>query len=174
MPLAQSLKKLITYVPISSLEKVRTALFEAGAGHVGNYSECSFSSVGEGTFKGGLGTQPFVGQPGLLHTEKEAKLEVVLQATNTSAVLHALRTAHPYEEVAYDLLTLDNANDQVGSGLIGHLPEPVEEASFLKRISSIFKVPLVRHTQPLGKAIQTVAVCGGAGQFLIKNALKAG
>lgn len=174
LPLAQSLKKLITYVPISSLEKVRTALFEAGAGHVGNYSECSFSSVGEGTFKGGLGTQPFVGQPGLLHTEKEAKLEVVLQATNTSAVLHALRTAHTYEEVAYDLLTLDNTNDQVGSGLIGHLPEPVEEVSFLKRISSIFKVPLVRHTQPLGKAIQTVAVCGGAGQFLIKNALKAG
>ena len=174
LPRHQSLKKLITYVPIGSLEKVRTALFEAGAGHVGNYSECSFSSVGEGTFKGGLGSQPFVGQPGLLHTEKEAKLEVVLQATNTSAVLHALRTAHPYEEVAYDLLTLDNTNDQVGSGLIGHLPEPVEEVSFLKSISSIFKVPLVRHTQPLGKAIQTVAVCGGAGQFLIKNALKAG
>lgn len=174
LPLSQSLKKLITYVPVDHLEKVRTALFEAGAGHVGNYSECSFSSVGEGTFKGGLGTQPFVGEPGLLHKEKEVKLEVVLQATHASAVLGALHAAHPYEVVAYDLLALDNANDQIGSGLLGHLPEPVAEAAFLKSLSTIFKAPLVRHSKSLGKMIETVGVCGGAGQFLIKNALNAG
>lgn len=174
LPQADSLKKLVTYVPVASLQKVQNALFEAGAGQVGKYSECSFSSVGEGTFKGGLDTNPYVGQPGIRHTETESRLEVILQSSNLSEVLRALRASHPYEEIAYDLLSLDNPNNQVGAGLVGELEQPVEESVFLKKLSVLFKVPLVRHTPLIGKPIQQVAVCGGAGQFLIKNALKTG
>ena len=173
-PLTHTLKKLIVYVPMSHLEAVRTALFEAGAGQVGKYSECSFSSTGEGTFKGSLDTKPFVGQPGLRHTEKEARLEVLLPAYLGPIVLQALHAAHPYEEVAYDLLTLENLNTSIGAGLVGDLPSSIDESSFLAQLGRLFHVPVVRHSPLCGKPIQRVAVCGGAGHFLISNALKAG
>jgi dinuclear metal center YbgI/SA1388 family protein len=172
-PLAHALKKLIVYVPFTHLENVRTALFEAGAGQVGKYSECSFSAPGEGTFKGGATTNPFVGQPGQRHTEKEARLEVLLPAYLESDALQALHATHPYEEVAFDVVTLENRHPGIGAGLVGQLSAPMEESEFLKQLSHLFQVPLVRHSPLCRRPIQKVAVCGGAGHFLIDNALKA-
>ena len=168
------LKKLVTYIPIAQVEQVRTALFEAGAGHVGNYSECSFQSAGEGTFKGNDSTQPFVGRPGQRHLEPEQRLEVILTSWQESRVLRALFSAHPYEEVAYDLIGLDNPHLEIGAGLIGELPEPVEETAFLQKIKEAFRLKIIRHTPLRGKPVQKVALCGGAGSFLINRAVGAG
>ena len=168
------LQKLYCFVPLAHLGPVRHAIFEAGGGHIGNYSECSWSAEGIGTFKGGEGTDPFVGQPGLRHEEKEMRLEVILPAWLSGGVIKAMIRAHPYEEVAYDLVNLANRHGGVGSGLIGELPEPMEERAFLDRIREVFRVPVVRHTRLTGQTVKTVAVCGGAGSFLIFKALQAG
>jgi len=117
------LKKLVTFVPVEQAEEVRNALFVAGAGHVGNYSECSFSVTGEGTFKGEIGTDPFVGKPGQRHTEKELKLEMIFEAWVENKLITTLKAAHPYEEVAYDIFLLDNQYEGIGSGLTGELPK---------------------------------------------------
>jgi dinuclear metal center YbgI/SA1388 family protein len=165
------LRKLYCFVPVDHLEKVRDAIFSAGAGYIGGYSECSWSSDGTGTFKGGEGTNPFVGQPGSRHSEKEARVEMVLPVHLSGAVIKAMIQAHPYEEVAYDLVNLANTHPGVGSGLIGQLPEAVGERDFLDRLKEVFRVPVVRHTRLTGRPVQRVAVCGGAGSFLISRAL---
>ncbi|MBS1665544.1 MAG: Nif3-like dinuclear metal center hexameric protein [Bacteroidetes bacterium] len=171
---AGTLQKLFCFVPFEHLELVRGAIFSAGAGHIGGYSECSFGTEGLGTFKGGEGTTPFVGEPGSRHTEKEVRLEVILPSHLSRGVVQAMIAAHPYEEVAYDLVPLANTWDGVGSGLIGELPEPMEEKAFLSLIKKQFGVPVVRHTPLTGRPVSRVAVCGGAGSFLISNALSAG
>lgn len=168
------LRKLYCFVPVDHLEPVRNAIFSAGAGQIGGYSECSFSSEGTGTFRGGEHTNPFAGQPGLRHAEKEVRLEVVLPAHLTGSVVRAMVAAHPYEEVAYDLVDLANAHPGVGSGLIGELPRAMEEKDFLSLIREVFGVAVVRHTRLNGRPVQRVAVCGGAGSFLISKALAAG
>ena len=165
------LRKLYCFVPVDHLEKVRDAIFSAGAGFIGGYSECSWSAEGTGTFRGGEGTDPFVGQPGQRHSEKEVRVEMVLPAHLSGAVVRAMVQAHPYEEVAYDLVNLANTHPGVGSGLIGELPEPVEEKAFLDRLKEVFRVPVVRHTRLTGRPVRRVAVCGGAGSFLISKAL---
>ena len=169
-----TLQKLYCFVPVDHLEVVRSAIFAAGAGHIGGYSECSYSVEGFGTFKGGEGTQPFVGQPGVRHTEKEARLEVILPAYLSRSVVQAMTAAHPYEEVAYDLVPLANTYSGVGAGLVGELPEPVEEKTFLGMLCEIFGLSVVRHTQLTGRPVKRVAICGGAGSFLISNALASG
>jgi putative NIF3 family GTP cyclohydrolase 1 type 2 len=123
---------------------------------------------------GGEDTKPFVGQPGSRHTENEARLEVVLPAHLSRQVVKAMITAHPYEEVAYDLVPLANNHPDVGSGLIGELREPMEEKAFLDLIREKFVVPVVRHTRLTGRPVKRVAVCGGAGSFLISKALSDG
>ncbi|WP_143305024.1 Nif3-like dinuclear metal center hexameric protein [Chitinophaga vietnamensis] len=168
------LKKLYTFVPQVDAEKVRAALFAAGAGHIGNYSECSFNAEGSGTFKGGEGTEPYVGQPGQRHFEPETKLEVIFPLYLESRVVEALLSSHPYEEVAYDIVGLDNAYQQVGSGLIGELPEAMDEMQFLQYVKQQFGTGCVRYTPPRGKKVKTVALCGGAGSFLLKRAISAG
>ena len=174
LPKSGTLKKLITFVPQGQVEQVRSALFEAGAGHIGKYSECSFSSSGEGTFKAGPGTSPFVGTEGVRHTEHEVKLELIYPVYLESILLSVLKKTHPYEEVAYDLITLDNKFGGIGAGLIGQLPAPIKANLFLKQVGEVFKTPLVRHTSLLDQPIQRVALCGGAGSFLISSALRAG
>ena len=169
-----TLQKLYCFVPVDHLEAVRSAIFAAGAGHIGGYSECSYSVEGFGTFRGGEGTQPFVGQPGIRHTEKEARLEVILPAYLSRSVVQAMMAAHPYEEVAYDLVPLANKHSGVGAGLVGELPEPVEEKAFLGMLCEIFGLSVVRHTQLTGRPVKRVALCGGAGSFLISNALASG
>ena len=165
--------KLITFVPIAYAEKLREALWAVGAGHIGNYSECSFNSGGQGTFRGGADTDPFVGQRGKLHTEEELKIEVVFPSWLQKQVISALIASHPYEEPAYDIVVLDNYFDRVGSGLTGIMPESVDEGKFLETLKKIFKLSVVRHTRLMNKKIKTVSLCGGAGSFLIPNALQA-
>ncbi|RVU01433.1 Nif3-like dinuclear metal center hexameric protein [Mucilaginibacter limnophilus] len=168
------LKKLVTYAPVTDAEKVQNALFEAGAGHIGNYSECSFILQGTGTFKGDEGTDPYVGEPGKRHHENEVRIETVYPANLESKILVALIMAHPYEEVAYDLYTLTNRHQQVGSGMIGELETPLDEKAFLQHIKEKMRTGAIRHTELRGKSVKKVAVCGGAGGFLLKQAIAAG
>lgn len=173
-PKQHLLKKLVTYVPAAQAEQVRNALFHAGAGNIGNYSEASFNAEGTGTFKANEDANPYVGEPGIRHTENEVRIEVIYPATLESKILMALVLAHPYEEVAYDLYSLTNPNQQVGSGMIGELEIPVNEEYFLAIIKDKMRAHVIRHTALTGKHIRKVAVCGGAGGFLLKQAIAAG
>src|SRR5205807_70830 len=123
----QVLKKLVTFVPLKNAEELRKALFSAGAGQLGKYSECSFNSEGTGTFKAGEGADPYVGKIGMRHEEKEVKIEVIFPAWLQDKITGAMLDAHPYEEVAYDIIPLGNHLSDVGSGLIGKLKEPLIE-----------------------------------------------
>ncbi len=168
------LKKLVTYVPAGNAAEVRNVLFNAGAGNIGNYSEVSFNAGGIGTFKGNEYTDPFVGEPGKLHLENEVRIETIYPALLESKIIMALVLAHPYEEVAYDLYALTNQNQQVGSGMIGDLEASVEEEAFLYHIKEKMRTHVIRHTAFTGRPIKKVAVCGGAGGFLLKQAIAAG
>ena len=171
LPKSSHLKKLYTFVPASHLEAVADALFAAGAGHVGRYDQCSFRQLGEGSFRASAGTNPFVGKIGEQHREPEWKLEVLYPAHLEKAVVLALQGAHPYEEVAYDLVMLSNPHPSLGSGLIGELPQPMDPASFLDRVKSAFGCSVLRYTGASNTPIRRVALCGGAGSFLISKAL---
>ena len=173
-PKQNLLKKLVSYVPVAKAEQVRNALFHAGAGNIGNYSEASFNAEGKGTFKGNEYTDPYVGEPGIRHTEDEIRIEVVYPAVLESKILMALVLAHPYEEVAYDLYNLTNPNQQVGSGMVGELEIPINEEAFLGFVKNKMRAHVIRHTAFTGKHIKKVAVCGGAGGFLVKQAIGAG
>lgn len=173
-PKSNLLKKLVTYVPKANTAQVRGALFKAGAGHIGNYSECSFNSEGVGTFKGHEGTDPHVGEPGMQHHEQEIKIETVFPANLESKILMALFLAHPYEEVAYDLYPITNSYNQVGSGMIGELEIPLAEQEFLRHVKYSLKAQVIRHTELRNRPVKKVAVCGGSGGFLLKQAVAAG
>jgi dinuclear metal center YbgI/SA1388 family protein len=168
------LKKLVTYVPLAQAEAVKDALFTAGAGYIGNYSECSFSATGRGSFKGNEHTHPYVGEPGKRHYEDEVRIETVYPANLESKILMALFLAHPYEEVAYDLYPLTNQHQQIGAGMIGELELPTNETSYLQHIKTKLKAPVIRHTELLNRPVKKVAVCGGSGGFLLKQAIAAG
>ena len=173
-PKQSTLKKLFTFVPAGKAEQVRHAIFSAGGGHIGNYSECSFNSEGEGTFKPLEGSNPYTGSIGSRHTEKEVRIEVILPGYLENEIIAAMKTAHPYEEVAYDVVELSNTNSNTGSGIIGELPMPMTEKNFLLLLKDVFRLNVVRHTSFSTKEIKKVALCGGAGSFLISKALAAG
>lgn len=173
-PKPNLLKKLVTYAPVVQAEQVRNALFHAGAGNIGNYSEASFNIEGQGTFKGNEFADPYVGEPGMRHTENEIRIEVIYPAVLESKILMALVLAHPYEEVAYDLYSITNTNQQVGSGMIGELEYPISEEAFLSFLKDKMQAHVIRHTALTGKSVTKVAVCGGAGGFLLKQAISAG
>ena len=169
-----ALLKLVTFVPEAYADLVRTALFNAGAGHIGNYDSSSFNLHGEGTFRANEGCHPFCGEIGELHTEPEVRIETVLPAFRKASVLRALLSVHPFEEPAYDFYPLANTWDQVGSGVVGELPEEEDELSFLQRIKDLFHVGCVKHSALTGKPIREVALCGGSGAFLINDAISYG
>lgn len=173
-PKPGQLRKLSVFVPNSHSDAVRDALFSAGAGHLGAYDECSFNTVGMGTFRAGEGTSPFVGRHGERHGEEETRVEVLCPAVVEHAVVGALLAAHPYEEVAYDLYPLLNTHGGIGSGLLGEWEEGVSEAVFLAKLKAEFGTPVIRHTRLRGKPVRRVALCGGSGAFLIGKALDAG
>jgi dinuclear metal center YbgI/SA1388 family protein len=173
-PKAGLLKKLVVFVPVAHAEAVRKAIFAAGAGHIGNYSECSFNSTGSGTYKAAEGANPFAGSVGQQHMEEEIKVEVIFPAGLQQAAIAAVKAAHPYEEVAYDIIALDNVTGYTGSGLVGELPEAVAEGLLLEQIKAAFGLKLLRHTAFLGKKVKKVALCGGAGSFLTGAAKAAG
>jgi hypothetical protein len=170
-PRNTSLRKLFTFVPADKAEDVRTAIFSAGGGHIGNYSECSYTVEGTGTFKAGPGTDPYVGEIGKRHSEKEQTIEVIFPAFLEDRIITAMKTAHPYEEVAYDVVSLVNRHTGIGSGLTGELPEAVDESVFLNRLKDVFRLAVIRHTAFTGRHIKRVALCGGSGSFLIPSAL---
>lgn len=169
-----SLKKLFTFVPASSADRVRNALFEAGGGNIGNYSECSFNAEGTGTFKAGKEASPFVGRIGERHNENELRIEVIFPSFLESKIIAAMKMTHPYEEAAYDIISLSNTQQEVGSGVIGELITAVGENEFLVLLKQVFNLTVIRHTRMLNKPVKRIAVCGGAGSFLISKALAAG
>ncbi len=174
LPKEKTLRKLFVFVPVAHAARVRNAVFAAGGGHIGNYSECSFNMEGTGTFKAGAGAQPFVGERDKQHQEHELKIEVIFHQHLENKILQALKVAHPYEEVAYDIVPLANQHAGTGSGLLGELAVPMDEAAFLVHLKEVFNLKMIRHTRLLQKPVKRVAVCGGAGSFLISNALRAG
>ena len=174
LPKNSQLKKMYSFVPVDHAEKVRNAIFAAGGGQISNYSECSFNAEGLGTFKASEGTNPFVGKIGIRHTEPEIKMEVIFPTWLEVEICTAMIAAHPYEEVGYDIITLDNTSPHIGSGLIGELPKPVTEDMFLAEIKEKFNLSVIKHTALKGKLVQKVALCGGAGSFLIGAASASG
>lgn len=168
------LKKLVTYCPSDSVEKVRKAIFDAGAGHIGNYTACSFNAPGYGTFTPGNNTQPFVGKKGEAHKEAELRIETIYPAWIEGELLKALVSAHPYEEVAYDLISLDNSNMKIGSGMYAELTEETDTLTFLKTLKKKMHCESIRHTTILKPKIKKIAVCGGSGSFLLNDAIKCG
>lgn len=173
-PKKGQLCKLTVFVPEKDAEAVRQAIFHAGAGAIGNYSECSFNVRGEGTFRPGEGSDPHVGTIGKRHTEQEVRIEAVLQEWQSGSVIRAMKSAHPYEEVAYDLVSLQNSHAEIGSGMIGELPEPENIHAFLQRLKTVMKAGCIRHTKPHLETIRKVAVCGGSGSFLLEKAIQSG
>ncbi len=170
-PKAGNLLKIAVFVPVSHEESVRMAMFEAGAGKIGNYDECSFQVSGTGTFRAGSGSNPFVGQIGERSSEPEVRIETILPDYLLNQVVASMKSVHPYEEVAFDLFPLKNDWSEIGSGLIGELPEAMEPIAFLKMLKINMKTDCVRHTALGEKKIKKVAVCGGSGSFLLPNAM---
>jgi dinuclear metal center YbgI/SA1388 family protein len=169
-PKTGTLKKLSVFVPQTHLQVVQEALFNAGAGSIGNYSECSFYSTGMGTFKGNEKSNAFVGEVGKQHQEPEYKLEVLVDDAKLNNVISAMLKAHPYEEVAYDVYAILNTNTTIGSGMVGELPQELSAEAFLKHLKSAMNLNVIRFT-PYSNKVKKVAVCGGAGSFLLKNAI---
>jgi dinuclear metal center YbgI/SA1388 family protein len=170
-PLPDKLRKLVTFCPPSHASQVRNALSEAGAGQIGNYDCCSYSTTGEGTFRALAGANPFVGVPGTLHTENELRIETIFPAFLENEIIAALKHAHPYEEVAYDIYPLSNKYHRFGAGMIGSLPQAVEAEEFLNHVKNILQIGCIRHTSLKNKKVHRIAVCGGSGSFLIKDAI---
>jgi len=173
IPQQSTIKKLTTYIPTDALDKVRSNLFKAGAGEIGNYSKCSFTTNGKGTFMGNEKSNPTIGERNLVHSEKETQLNITFEKHKESAILAALFNAHPYEEVAYEITSLHNINQKIGIGMIGELTEPVSEIDFLNTLKTTMHAEGIRHSKLLNKPIKKVAVLGGSGSYAIKNALKA-
>ncbi len=170
-PTSDILHKLVTFIPTSHINQVQEAIFKAGAGQIGNYDFCGFSAEGNGSFRGGENSNPFVGEKGTVHTEKEIRFETIFPKHLQNIVVNALISAHPYEEVAYDIYPLNNIHQKIGIGMVGQLEKPVDEIQFLETLKSTFNCQGIKHTKLLGKKINKVAVCGGSGSFLLKNAL---
>ena len=173
-PKSGLLKKLVTYCPENDSDKIKTALFAAGAGSIGNYDECSFGSKGTGTFRGNENTNPFVGKKGERHYEPEERIEVIFEMPLQKAILNALRSSHPYEEIAFDIYSIDNQNQNIGSGLIGALENPMDLKDFLKFLKIQLQAGCIRFTTSQIKQISKVALCGGSGSFLLQDAIRAG
>ncbi len=174
VPVKNSLLKLVTFVPDAHLDKVREALFSAGAGFTGNYDNCGFTAQGKGSFRGGEKTNPFAGEKGKIHFENETRFETVMFSHLRDSVVAALISSHPYEEVAYDIYSLENENTQMGLGCLGEFKDVMNEENFLEFVSAVFSAKGVRFSKLTGKKIKKVALCGGSGSGLIKYAIESG
>lgn len=168
-PKMGGLIKLVTYVPVKYKAVLMRAMFDAGCGNIGKYSECSFSVKGQGTFLPEKGTKPFIGKVGERENVEEEKLEFLVEKTKMNSVLSALKQSHPYEEVAYEVYTIENINQDIGSGVFGELDTALSKSDFLHLLKTSFGLKVVKHTYFDG-SIKKVAVCGGSGSFLINAA----
>jgi dinuclear metal center YbgI/SA1388 family protein len=172
-PLKDSLVKLAVFVPAGHVERVTAAMAEAGAGIIGEYASCSFRMDGKGTFRGSDKSKPFLGKPQQLEEVEETRLEMIVPRARVSAVVAALKSVHPYEEVAYDLYSLENANPNFGMGAVGNLPRSMTVKEFLSTLKKAIRAESVRHNGALNQRIRRVAVCGGAGSELLDQAISA-
>lgn len=172
LPKKGHIKKLTTYVPSKELDYLRNKLFEAGAGAIGNYNNCSFSNKGIGSFEPQDGAQPSIGTIGQTHFEKESQLHITYDSALEQNILKSLFENHSYDEVAYEIYTLENVNQNLGMGMVGTLKSPMPEHDFLKHLKSKMNAEVVRHSSLLHKPIKTVAVLGGSGAFAIGAAIK--
>lgn len=170
-PQKGKLLKLVTFLPHTYVDVVRSALFSAGAGNIGNYDNCSYNVRGEGTFRADDNATPFCGEIGILHSEPETRIEVILPCYKQQEVLRALISVHPYEEPAYDFYSLENEWLQAGSGVVGTLPEAQDEEDFLYLLKDTFLLNCVQHSTCRGKEIRDVAICSGSGAFLLPKAI---
>lgn len=169
-----TISKLYTYAPVEAAAKVREAMFAAGGGNIGKYTECSYNSTGKGTFKPHSNANPVIGEPGGdREIVDEVKIEMIVEKHAQTAVIRALFDAHPYEEIAYELIQLPNPNQEIGAGMVGSLPSPMPEADFLALVKDRMKAGCIKHTALAGKNIERVAICGGSGSFLLKDAIAA-
>lgn len=170
-PKSDTLLKLVVFIPETHLEKLRNAVFLAGAGHIGNYDRTSYNIDGIGTFRGNENSKPFIGKKGEMSFENEIRFETIFPSHLQGSVISAVLNNHPYEEVAYDIYPLKNKNQQIGSGMIGNLPNAINEKQFLELVKNTFGVDCIKHTKLKGKSIQKVAVCGGSCSFMISKAI---
>jgi dinuclear metal center YbgI/SA1388 family protein len=173
-PLRDALKALQYYVPASHEQVLRDALHAAGGGNIGEYSSCSFAQEGLGRFQPSTMANPHTGSADILSEVQEVKVEMIFPAHLESSILNALTSAHPYEEVAYSIYSLDNTWNEVGSGFVGSLEKPLTPAEFLTFVKNRLGIDALKHTALPSRPISKVAVCGGAGSFLIKEAVKQG
>jgi len=174
IPQKNTIKKLTTYAPHTNAEAVRSALFNAGAGAIGNYENCSYNTEGYGTYQGNENSNPSVGVKGKLHTENETLISVIYEKHREKNILQALFKAHTYEEVAYEIIPIDNFHQEIGIGMVGELSEEQNELDFLKYLGTTMKAQGIRHSKLIGKPIKKVAVLGGSGSFAIQNAINSG
>lgn len=173
IPKANTIKQLVTYVPTDYAEKLKEALYEAGAGRIGNYDSCGFAVEGKGNFRPIEGANPFSGNVGELSTANETRIEVVIPQHLESDIVKALFTNHPYEEIAYSIFSLNNQNQNIGIGMIGDLANEMNEKDFFDYLKQEMNTPFIRHSKLLNKKIKKIAVLGGSGAFGIKNAIAA-
>jgi dinuclear metal center YbgI/SA1388 family protein len=174
VPRKETLTKLAVFIPKPDTDRVLQALYDAGAGQIGQYKNCSFRVEGTGSFMPTPDANPYIGSSGQQEFVKEDRVEVIFPSFREGAVMKALRSAHPYEEVAYYLSALTNENQEVGAGIIGELEAPMEPLTFLHSLKSRMELQMIRHTALIQKPVKTVAVCGGAGSFLLPQAIRNG
>jgi dinuclear metal center YbgI/SA1388 family protein len=166
--------KLTTFVPEAYVDRVVSALASAGAGRIGEYEKCSFRVAGTGTFRGSAGSHPMIGTAGRFQRVSEVRLEMIVPRTRAESAVTALKAAHPYEEVAFDLYPLANPSADAGMGVIGNLPGRRTLGSFLVGIKRALNADRVRFTGDRRMSITRVAVCGGSGSRLLGDAIAAG
>ncbi|MDT8401033.1 MAG: Nif3-like dinuclear metal center hexameric protein [Bacteroidales bacterium] len=174
VPLDNKLLKLVVFVPLSYATKVREAIFDAGAGHIGNYDRCSYNVRGEGTFRAGPSAEPFAGEPGREHTEEEVRVETVLPVHIKNSVLKAMIDAHPYQEAAYDLYRIENTVPGAGLGCVGRFDDEISDIDLIKKLGELFQAEVIRHTATVGRKIKKLAVMGGSGASYTGKAIAAG
>ncbi len=172
-PKKDLLKKLVTFCPLSHADNVRQSLFNNGAGNIGNYDNCSFNIEGKGTFRANENANPFVGEINQLHYEEEVRIEIIFYTYQETRIIEALLKSHPYEEVAYDIYSLQNESTNIGSGIIGELENEESIDEFLSKIKDITKAKGIRHSKIIKNKIKKIALCGGSGSFLIHDAIAA-
>lgn len=174
IPTKDKIKKLTTYVPLKNADELRNKLFAAGAGAIGNYDHCSFNIEGKGSFKPNENANPTIGKKGEIHFEEEVQLGMVFPSHLETRILTTLVASHPYEEVAYEVSTLNNAHQNQGMGMTGELNEAMKEEDFLELVKTTFNTGCIRHSALLGKPVKKIAVLGGSGSFAIENAKRSG
>lgn len=173
-PMSGELMKLETYVPTAHTEVLIEALGAAGAGSIGEYSNCSFTVNGTGRFEPSENADPFAGEKGSIHAEQEDKLEMIFQSSDRGVVMKELFKCHPYEEVAYNVIPLNNKHQDRGAGVIGKIEKPMPVDEFLDELKQRLNLSVLKFTPNSVQTIENVAVCGGSGSFLIPDAQAAG